>query len=430
MPSPWPAEQVARRGGAVDHHRAEREQAQRAVSSTRCSTGGRGGRAGGRRAARSRRLCSQPASTSARKCVAARLEVGVLVEARAGRREQHDLAGAGGGAGARDRALHVAVGVQRHAGRGERGGDLRPRPRRSGAPTRSARRRAARAARSPAPSCGRRGSGGRAPGGVGAQRDQRRVDVRRLRVVHVGDAVDARRSAPAGAATPRNVRRPARTASGSIPRARRRRRRPSRSRGCAAPGRRISSARHERLAAPRDPRRVLDVHAVVGAERRTARGARRRAARQLVRRRDRDRVRPLAPERVQLRLAVGLEASRAGRGGRREVQQHRGVGRERDRVLELERGRLADDVGVRRRARRRARTSAVPTLPATATGSPASRWTWPIHSVVVVLPFVPVTAMKSLGSSRQASSSSPTSVEPARPRRLHDGARRAARPGS
>ena len=40
--------------------------------------------------------------------------------------------------------------------------------------------------------------------------------------------------------------------------------------------------------------------------------------------------------------------------------------------------------------------AAVPTLPATATGSPASRWTCPIHSVVVVLPFVPVTATNSL----------------------------------
>ena len=56
--------------------------------------------------------------------------------------------------------------------------------------------------------------------------------------------------------------------------------------------------------------------------------------------------------------------------------------------------------------------SAVPTLPATATGSPASRWMWPISSVVVVLPFEPVTAMNSLGSSRQASSSSPTTGSP------------------
>ena len=56
----------------------------------------------------------------------------------------------------------------------------------------------------------------------------------------------------------------------------------------------------------------------------------------------------------------------------------------------------------------------MPTLPATATGSPASRWMWPIHSVVVVLPLVPVTAMNSFGSSRQASSSSPSTGMPAR----------------
>ncbi len=50
----------------------------------------------------------------------------------------------------------------------------------------------------------------------------------------------------------------------------------------------------------------------------------------------------------------------------------------------------------------------MPTLPATATGTAASRWMWPIHSVVVVLPLVPVTAMKSLSSSRQPSSTSPS----------------------
>ena len=65
----------------------------------------------------------------------------------------------------------------------------------------------------------------------------------------------------------------------------------------------------------------------------------------------------------------------------------------------------------------------VPTLPATATGSPASRWTWPIHSVVVVLPFVPVTAMNSFGSSRQASSSSPTTASPRARAARDDGAR-------
>ena len=56
--------------------------------------------------------------------------------------------------------------------------------------------------------------------------------------------------------------------------------------------------------------------------------------------------------------------------------------------------------------------SGVPTLPATATGSPATRHTWPSSSATVVLPLVPVTATKRLGSSRQASSSSPMTGTP------------------
>ena len=51
--------------------------------------------------------------------------------------------------------------------------------------------------------------------------------------------------------------------------------------------------------------------------------------------------------------------------------------------------------------------SGVPTFPATAAGTPASRCTAPSSSTVVVFPLVPVTARKGLGSSRQASSSSP-----------------------
>ena len=87
------------------------------------------------------------------------------------------------------------------------------------------------------------------------------------------------------------------------------------------------------------------------------------------------------------------------------------------RVLELERGGLADDrrVAASTRADQRAR-GACPTLPATATGSPASRWMCPISSTVVVLPFVPVTAMNSFASIRQASSSSPSTGMPARAR--------------
>ena len=41
------------------------------------------------------------------------------------------------------------------------------------------------------------------------------------------------------------------------------------------------------------------------------------------------------------------------------------------------------------------------------------RWTWPISSTVVVLPFEPVSAMNSCSSSRQPSSSSPITRSPA-----------------
>src|SRR3954454_251375 len=56
--------------------------------------------------------------------------------------------------------------------------------------------------------------------------------------------------------------------------------------------------------------------------------------------------------------------------------------------------------------------SAVPTLPATVTGMPASRWMWPMSSAVVVLPFVPVTATNSFGISRHANSTSPSTGMP------------------
>ena len=56
--------------------------------------------------------------------------------------------------------------------------------------------------------------------------------------------------------------------------------------------------------------------------------------------------------------------------------------------------------------------SGVPTLPATSTGRSAARQIAPSSSVVVVLPLVPVTATKGLGSRRQASSSSPSTGSP------------------
>ena len=56
--------------------------------------------------------------------------------------------------------------------------------------------------------------------------------------------------------------------------------------------------------------------------------------------------------------------------------------------------------------------SDVPTFPARATCSPASRQIAPSSSVVVVLPFVPVTATNRFGRSRHASSSSPSTGRP------------------
>ena len=56
--------------------------------------------------------------------------------------------------------------------------------------------------------------------------------------------------------------------------------------------------------------------------------------------------------------------------------------------------------------------SGVPTFPATSAGTPASSWIAPSSTTVVVLPFVPVTAMNSFGRRRQASSSSPTTSRP------------------
>ena len=57
--------------------------------------------------------------------------------------------------------------------------------------------------------------------------------------------------------------------------------------------------------------------------------------------------------------------------------------------------------------------SAVPTLPTTSAATPAARCRWPISSTVVVLPLEPVTAISSLGTSRQPTSSSPITPIPA-----------------
>ena len=132
---------------------------------------------------------------------------------------------------------------------------------------------------------------------------------------------------------------------------------------------------------------------------------------------DRERPRRLVGEDLELRGAIGVERAVAVQMVLGQVEQHGGLGRERLRVLELERRQP------RRRSPRPASsvpgsdTSAVPTLPATTTGSPATRWMWPISSTVVVLPLEPVSAMNSFGSSRQPSSTSPITRIPCAQRR-------------
>ena len=174
------------------------------------------------------------------------------------------------------------------------------------------------------------------------------------------------------------------------------RRRPSRSRTLCAPRRRSSLDGQQRHAPPTTAARLART-ARRPARRRSAPAARSRAEilDSELEWRHGDVVVALTREDAQLRPHVGRERAVAVEVVGRDVQQHRRLGRERERVLELERGRLAHDRRPSGRATRRASSRPSPTLPATATGRPASRWMCPISSTVVVLPFVPVTAMNS-----------------------------------
>ena len=116
---------------------------------------------------------------------------------------------------------------------------------------------------------------------------------------------------------------------------------------------------------------------------------------------DRDVVRVLVLEDPQLRVGVGLEAAVPVEVVRLEVEQHGDVRLELVDVLELEARDLADDDLVRVGRCRRARVSARPTFPAT--GAPSIA---PSSSLVVVFPFVPVTATIVVASSRDPSSTS------------------------
>ena len=200
--------------------------------------------------------------------------------------------------------------------------------------------------------------------GVGGERAAGRRDVRRLRVVDVADAVAlADELEPVRHAGERAQRLGDRLVA-DAGRARGGRGRGSRVLAVVRPADRGSAGSSSSAA-------NSTTSPVVAVARRPARHDRR--ARAL--------------EDAQLRGAVGVERAVAVEVVRLEVEQHGDVAGELVHVLELEARELADDP-VRARARDE---SGVPTLPATATSRPAARKIAPSSSVVVVLPFVPVT---------------------------------------
>ena len=174
--------------------------------------------------------------------------------------------------------------------------------------------------------------------------------------------------------TPANVARPGR---GSTPRA---------SATAAA------AAALARLCGPRS-RTSIRSPSCTSAPSRISSGATRRAAPGTSMRRERDVLGTLTREGLELGVAVGLQRAVAVEVVGLEVQQDRRLGRERQRVLELEGGRLADDDGAvqvlagQRRVRRSRRCRRPGPAPRPRGGSA------PSSSTVVVLPFVPVTAI-------------------------------------
>ena len=393
-----------------------------------CSTGGlRGGSAtpcGARFDAAER---STPRGTSSLKRVARAPRS--RRTGRSSRRpaKQHDVAGlAAARAGprhgrARGRRSDAASPCRRVAARCAR------RPRRSGRRAAALRDAAAQRARSPAPlpwppriRCTRAGER--------LERDERRGDVRGLRVVDVEHAVDARPTSSSRCSTPANVaqrlahrvadRRPrasatAAAAIGVLAGCGRPRSRSSSARAAARPRHRCAVARRELAPARRRhaPRQPPGTSMPAGA---TATSSR-----------------PWCANDLQLGVAVGLEravavevvgargsAARAASGANASVSSS------------WKRRRLADDRRVRGRARPTSDDSGVPTLPPTATGSPAARW---IVAEQLDRRRLAVRARSPrrtrFGSRRQASSSSPSTGMPALARRGDRPAPRAARPG-
>ena len=232
---------------------------------------------------------------------------------------------------------------------------------------------------------------------VRGERAERRRDVRRLRVVHVAHAVAlADELEPVRHAGERAQRLGDRARRRCRPRARRPSR-PRRSRGCA---RRGSAARP---AAGRRPENSIP--------------SRPEPARHDLRAR--------ALEDAQLRGAVGLERAVPVEVVGLEVEQHRDVAGERRR-----RPRAGTTRARRRPSRRRAPTSAACRRSRRPRRrGPAARKIAPSSSVVVVLPFVPVTPTK-LRARRQQPVAE-LDLRPHRDRRARARPRRAARsPGT
>ncbi len=125
---------------------------------------------------------------------------------------------------------------------------------------------------------------------------------------------------------------------------------------------------------------------------------------------------PCALEDAELRVRVRLERAVPVEVVGLEVEQDGDARTQRLDVLELERRELAHDPAPPARPTPTRDVSGRPTLPATSTGVPADRKTAPSSSVVVVLPFVPVTPRIGFGRSRAPSSIS-----------LHTGTRALAR---
>ncbi len=299
-------------------------------------------------------LLQRSAERRAPEPLAARLEVRELVEARAGRaRAARRLPGARRPPRRRQRASsspHSRSGQRRsRAAQRRSSGRLR----RSGRPPRSRRTPGRAGARSPGPCPGRRGSDGRRCPRSASQRDQGARDVGGLGVVDVEHPLRGARPPPGGARRPAKLRRPARTASGSTPRARQ-------TAAAAIAFWQVVGAAQAQLVGGQQ--RLALPPACARRARQLARRGRRRSSTPRAlpdaptlpgraascQREHRDvPVRPWSAKTRSLASTVGGQRAVAVEVVGGDVEQHRRLGRERERVLQLEGGGLADDGGGR-----------------------------------------------------------------------------------